>query len=302
MLREDHDALEEKPPILEVISKKGQLLTLFAEEARELGLVSIVKDFDTYLASIDANSSMAEEIDMTLNQNILRFLGKNSWIFFILTLIGLNGLYMEIKAPGFGIPGLTALVCFALVFGSRYFLGTANGFEMMLFLTGLGLCVVEIFILPGFGVAGITGLVMLLGSLVLASFPDFGTPLPETDFQWQWIGDLAQTTMLSFLGSIAAATFLVPMVFKLPVSQHNMLATELSAEDGYVMATAPEEETVIGYGGVVQGGLRPTGKVLLDDGRFLDVVSEGMFIDDGTRIKVTRIDGNRIIVTTEAQV
>ena len=297
VLREDYELLDEsaKKPILQVVSKKGQLLTLTAEEAKELGIARVVPNFEAYLASVEATDANTEEVTMTFNQQILRYLGANTWIFFILTLIGLNGLYMEIKAPGFGIPGLTAIVCFTLVFGSRYFLGTADAFEMVLFLAGVALCLAEIFVIPGFGVVGITGLVAMFGALILASLPDFGG-LPQNEFQWDWVNNLLVVTTVSFVMSIATLIFLVPLVFKLPFTQRNMLPNEFKADQGWVMKTVSEEDDLVGKTGITQGGLRPSGKVLFDDGRFLDVVTEGVFVDNGARVKVSSIDGNRIVV------
>lgn len=304
ILREDYDLLEENArlPIIEVVSKKGQLLTLSAEECEELGIVRVVDSFDDFLGSMKLGEGAAvEEVAMSFNQKVLRFLGANSWIYVILTLVGLNGIYMEIKAPGFGIPGLTALVCFSIIFGARYLLGTASPFEMVLFIAGVLLCLVEIFVLPGFGVAGITGIVAMLGGLVLASVPDFGG-WPSYDVEWQWINSSVVATLISFTLSGVTILFVAPLVFRLPWAQRNMLPLELKASDGYVMNTVGAEDRLKGRKGVARGDLRPSGKVLLDDGRFLDVVAEGMFVDDGQRVRIWAIDGNRIVVRPEHEV
>jgi membrane-bound serine protease (ClpP class) len=269
-------------------------LTLFAEEAEQLGIVTLADNFDAFLSSAGIAPQQLYEQDMTFNQEILRFLGINPWVFFLLTLIGLNGLYVELKAPGFGIPGFTALVCFVLVFGSRYFLGTADVIEMAVFVIGILLCLLEIFVLPGVGIAGISGLALLLGSLVLASLPDFGN-MPNYQYQ-EWMTELVVLILAAFLGSLATVAFLVPVLFKLPATQRRLLPNEFRAEDGYVVKTVENEDQLIGQQGLSQGDLRPSGKVLLDDGRFLDVVSDGMFIANQQRVKIHKVDGNRIIV------
>lgn len=299
MLRESYDQLpsDKKPTILRVLARKGELLTLHAEEAEELGVVKLATDFDSYLASKGVQPGNVHQVQMTLNQTFLRFLGANSWIYLILVLVGLNGLYMELKAPGFGIPGLTALICFTLVFGSRYFLGTANVFEMLLFAVGLLLCIVEIFVLPGFGVPGITGLVLVLGALVLASLPSFGG-LPSTPFQWEMINRMSMFTLGGFAGSFLLAAVSVPIFIKIPAVQKRLLNKELRAEDGYVAKTIEDEQDYLGKQGTVQGDLKPSGKVLLDDGSLIDVKSEGMFVDTGARVQIVKIDGNYPIVRT----
>ena len=291
----DRLAETERPPILEVICEAGELLTLNADEAAELGIATVATSLDDYLTSIDADTRETETMDMSTNQEILRYLGANKWIFLILTLIGLNGLYMELKAPGFGVPGLTAVVCFTIVFGSRYFLGTADAFEMMLFVVGLLLCVAEIFVLPGFGVAGMLGLASIFTSLVLASLPDLGG-FPRFDWQWQMIADVAIPLFGSFALSVFTSIFILPVLFELPVAQRNLLPNEMRADQGFVMDTVPERNALLGTHGVAEGSLRPAGKMRTDDGRFVDVVSDGVFIDGGTPVSVDRIEGNRVIV------
>jgi len=299
MLREDYEQIqpENRPTILRVLARKDQLLTLHAEEAEELGLVKIASSFDAHMQDLGFQRSQIQNVQMSFNQTLLRFLGANSWIYIVLVLIGLNGLYMELKAPGFGIPGLTALVCFAIVFGSRYFLGTANVFEMVLFGVGLILCLVEIFVLPGFGVPGLTGLACVLGALILASLPNFGG-LPSTPFQWEMFNRMTTFTLIGFLGSFALAAVLIPFFVRIPAVQRRFLNREMRAEDGFVAKTYADDQALLNKEGVAEGDLRPSGKVLLDDGQLLDVASEGLWIEDGTRVRIVRVQGNYPIVRT----
>jgi len=297
MTRRQYDRLPEetRPPILEVICESGELLTLNADEAAKLGIATVQPSLEAYLESIDADTSVTEEMEMTVNQEILRYIGANPWIFLVLTLIGLNGLYMELKAPGFGIPGLTAIVCFTVVFGARYFLGTADAFEMTLFVVGLLLCAAEIFVIPGFGVAGVLGLVSIFTSLVLASLPDLGG-IPRFDWQWEMIRDASLPIFGSFALSVVTVIFVVPLVFEVPMAQRNLLPNEMTAEAGFVYDSVPERDLLVGQEGIVEGGLRPTGKIRLADGHVIDVVSEGVYVDSGAAVLVDRVEGNRVIV------
>lgn len=297
ILREDYDQLPEdqRAPIIRVISKKGQLLTLHAGEAEELGLARVVPSLDDYLESAGFRRSDVDRQEMSWKRRVLRFLGANNWIFFVLVLVGLNGLYMEIKAPGFGIPGLAAIVCFAIVFGSRYLLGTASELEIFLFVVGVLLALAEIFVIPGFGVTGIAGLILIFGSLLLASLPEFDG-LPQNELEWEWVTGMLGLVLVSFLASMMTMFFVLPSLLKVPAIQVRMLKTEFRAEDGYIMDTVDDRAHLVGLEGRVEGGLRPTGKVRLDDGRLLDVVADGTFIDDRTRVRINQIDGNRVIV------
>ena len=297
ILRDDYDNLpkDKQKPIMATISKKGQLLTMTDQEATRAGIAVTTDGLDAYLNNIHVPANQRQRVQMHFNQKILRYLGMNNWIFTLLIAVGLLGLYMEIKAPGFGAPGLTAVVCFTLFFGSRYFIGTANAFEMVIFAVGLILCLVEIFVLPGFGVSGILGLSCIFGSLILASIPNLGS-LPSSGLKFEWLGSLTLFMLIGFIGSLLIAFFVFPLFLKLPVTKRNALSTEMRAENGYVMDTVSAESNLLGETGVAQGDLRPSGKVMLDDGRFLDVVSDGQFVEDGSRIRVARVDGNRIIV------
>lgn len=299
ILKSDYDTWDEKEkqakPIMQTIVEEGKLLTLHADKAARLGIVTVAKSFDDYLATNNIPASSVYEVNMNMNQSILRFLGAKPWIFFILTLIGLNGIYAELKAPGFGIPGLTAIVCFTIIFGSRYLLGTANTLEILLFVLGIALCFAEIFIIPGFGVVGLSGLLLMFGSLIMASFPDFGE-FPTHELQFDWLKALSLTTFFSFTLSVATMVIVFPVLFKSPIAQRHMLPNEMRPEDGYVMKTVENEEALIGKTGTTPGGLRPSGKMKLDDGRYLDVVSTGHFVDPGSRVTIYKVDGNRIVV------
>lgn len=301
MLRDDWQALPEtkRPTLISVVCKKDQLLTLLAEEAQDLGLVTVVANFDAFLKSRNIEAAQLHQVDMSFNQKIMRFIGSNSWLFYLITIIGLNGIYMELKAPGFGIPGFTALVCFTLVFGTNYLLGTANLLEIMMFVAGLGFCALEIFVLPGIGVAAIAGMGLMFAALVLASFPDFGS-LPSYDFQFGWLRELSIHMGITFVASFFSMGLLVPLFLRLPFAQRHMLQQELRVEEGYVMKTVEHSKKLIGFEGVALGDLRPIGKAKMDDGRLLDVSAGSHFVADQTRIKIVRVDGNIIVVRPQS--
>ena len=285
----------QRPEILRTVSRKGELLTLTAEEAAALGIGSVVENFDDYLQSLGYQDADVHYVDMDLNDEVMRYLGSNSWIFFLLTLIGLNGLYMEIKTPGFGIGGLTALLCFILIFGSRYMLGTASPVEIAMFVLGVALCLAEIFVIPGFGVAGITGLGLLLGSLLLASMPSFDM-IPTSELRFDWLQHLALLTLSSFGLSLLTAMVTLPLVMKIPYMKRQMVPNNMTAGQGFVMDTVSQYEHLLGTRGLAEGVLRPSGKMRTTDGKFVDVVSDGPYLDSGTPVEVVQLDGNRIVV------
>ncbi len=298
ILRDEYDLIPEKEraSIAKVISKAGQLLTLHSGEADELGIAREVDDFESFLEGMGLKDGDLDYLEMETNDQILRFLGANGWLFFVLVIIGLNGLYAEIKAPGFGIPGLTALICFAIVFGSRYMLGTASSLEIALFVVGVVCAAIEIFVLPGFGVFGIASLLLVFGSLLMASLPDIGELPIQNDLQWGWVNGLVLNLTGAFISSFVLFAIAVPSLLKLNYVQKRLLATELTAAEGYVMDTVKDRGQLKGTCGRAHGDLRPAGKMLTESGDLLDVVSDAGYVDDDTAIQVVSIDGNRILV------
>jgi len=285
-----------QPKIEEIICPKGQLLTLTSSKAQRLGIATEYESYNDFLKqNYDISAAQVTKFEMTMNDNILRFLGTNSWIFVILTLVGLNGIYMEIKAPGIGISGFMALVCFVLVFGSRFLLGTASTFELMIFVVGIFLCLFEIFATPGVGVVGLSGIACMFLALVLASLPPFEGTLPSYEFHWNWIKTLSLQVGIAFVVSLVLFLIFLPTFFKSPLMQKRLGQMEFAVEKGYVVDTT-SGQGYEGQEGVALGDLRPSGKVELSDGRKVDVVSDSGYVDEGTPVKVSVIDGNVIHV------
>ncbi len=213
----------------------------------------------------------------------------------LLFLVGLVALYVEFSAPGIGMGILTAGLCFALFFWSRFLGGTADWLEIVLFLAGLAFLCVELFILPGFGVAGICGVLLLGASLVLASQTFI---VPQSGAQLH----VLTTTLTVLMGSVIAffilAVFLsryfgsLPLVNRLALEPPAGAAVAASGAGQGPASTAP---VAVGDVGTAETPLYPAGKARFGT-RFVDVITEGDFLDAGTRIRVERIGGGRLIV------
>ena len=284
----DDDVIDEGP----VVSESGKLLTLTAGEmeryAVSSGTVSTRRElFDALDVSdariVDLQPSTADEIVAALTGA-----GFTS----LLILAGILALFMEITSPGFGVPGTVAILCFAIIFSSNFLLGTVGSVELLLFVVGVVLLVLEIFIIPGFGVAGISGIAMIAISLIL-SMQDFVLPT----FQWEW--DQFHRNVLLVIGNIVGAFLAFGAVaYFMPKFQffnRIALATAQSSADGYSVQSETESETLAGLTGVTVTTLRPSGKAEIGDD-ILQVESEGEFIDADTSIKVIAVNGNRVIV------
>lgn len=272
---------------IEGLSEKGKLITLTAEDAIKWKMADYIAP--TLEAFLDSAGYGGEEIvysEVNWAEEVVRFL-TGPVISSLLISLGLLGLFMEIKSPGWGLPGTLGLLCLALFFGSHYIISLASALEIILFLVGVALLLVEIFILPGFGVAGVAGIVALvagiylslLGSFEAVSFDDF------VRAAYQILGSIT----LTIVGAIAVAQFLP----KTGIWKRISLSVEEDRESGYVVNK--EYQQHVGKIGKAITPLRPAG-VGLFDGERLDVVSEGAFIEADTPIKIIKIDGYRLVV------
>ena len=214
----------------------------------------------------------------------------------LLLLIGLIGLYVEMTVPGISVAGLVSLVCFGLFFWSHALGGTSGWLEVMLFALGLSLLALEIFVIPGTGLFGLTGIVMVVLSLVMAS-QDF--VLPETSVQWTTL----RNNLLMVLGSVAVVmvAFIVQITYFdwIPGLGRLRLSTPDAASDVASATLAVDAGgsslPQIGMQGAAESVLRPAGKVRFDS-QLIDVVTEGDFLDPGTLVEVVKREGNRVIV------
>ena len=299
------EASGDKPERIRIISQAGKLLSLTAGEANRYGLASIAADEESLLASLGATGTIAES-SPGITDYIISFL-TSSAVQVILIIAGLVLLFVEMSTPGFGIPGVTGLLCFVLVFGPGLLLGQVNSLEIILFLVGLGLLVVELFILPGFGIVGISGF-LLIGLTLVLSMQDF--VIPQFDWEWALLG---RNAMVVFIGLVLAVTGIAIIALfgpRLRIFDRFMLNTQITgtaggpdpenraAESQAVTAAAEDDEnyaSLAGKIGVADSILRPSGKALID-GKIYTVEADGAYIDEGRGIIVTRVRGNRIIV------
>lgn len=312
------------------LSAKGKLLSLTAGEAERYGLSSgTVGGLDGLAVALAGEGAKWLALEPSLADDVVVFLSSAA-VQSILILIGLVALFIEINSPGFGIPGTVAIVAFVLLFGSSMLMGTVGSLELVLFLVGMGLLVVEIFVLPGFGVAGISGLALIAGALVL-SMQDF--VLPQGEYQWDIFARNAATVgsgvLLGIIG-IGALIVLSPRLrlFSrlalntaitgtasgapapeagdpgLPPSPRRLKrsggaeSTSLAGTEGAASIGAKAEEPywpAVGEEGVAETTLRPVGRARFGS-RSTVVEAEGRFVEAGSRLRVAALRGGSVYV------
>jgi membrane-bound ClpP family serine protease len=206
----------------------------------------------------------------------------------LLLLIGGAGLYIELHTPGFGLGGFVSMVAFIVYFWSQYLHGTSGWLEVMLFLAGLFCLAAEIFVLPGFGVLGLGGGVLLIASLVLASQ---SFVLPANDYQirqlqWSLLGILGAAVGVSLLGVLLRRWLPSTPVLR------NVLLEPPPADD---VIDENRLEELVGLEGTTTTRLAPAGKARIH-GRLQEVTSDGPLVEPGMPIRVVEVRGGRVLV------
>jgi membrane-bound serine protease (ClpP class) len=293
---EDTDQWQKGKPVRE--AGGHTFLTASGERAVALGLADFtVAKRDDLAKAIGAIEPMPL-IRGTWVDTLLLVL---NWPFItgLLLVIGLVALVIEFGSPGLGLGGLTSIFCFGLFFWSRFLGGTSGWFEVILFLMGLTFVLIEIFVIPGIGVAGIGGGAMMILALIMASRRVL---LPESVHDTQRLTIDVLTVLGSFVGFFVVLLFLANYLGELPFLSRLALAPPADDVLPPVPSLASPSLSVygadaveVGQVGRSQGPLRPSGRARFGD-NLVDVVTEGDFVDHEVEVKVVQKFGNRVVV------
>lgn len=284
-------------PNIKKICREGELLTLTSKEALEYGLAcTTVENIDELLKYFKWENCEKIQIEPTWGERLFKFL-VNPIVAGLLLLLGIGGLYIEMKTPGFGLPGTIGLICLALFFGAHLVIGLANWADFLLLIVGLILLGIEIFLIPGFGLTGIAGLICIVLGVYLSLTR---VVIPEYPWDFARLDKAGQTLTIALISFLVLAWLTWKYLPKTPYFQRVMLTHTESAETGYIVQGTDAKQTWIGVVGIAETVLRPAGK-----GRFkgtsLDVVSVGDYIEAGAQIRIIEVQGNRYVVVPEKE-
>jgi membrane-bound serine protease (ClpP class) len=280
------EAMVDADVVIPGVVEKGKLLTLTTTEALKVKTVDFRADsIDEVLKQLNLSGAEVRRGTPNWAENLVRFL-THPIVSSLLITIGLLGIIVEIRAPGFGLPGILGILSIASFFWGHWLVQLAGWEEVLLVASGLLLLVIELFVTPGFGVAGVLGIIALVSGLSLSLIGSGAT----WDFTLRAVGRVALSLLLALAASLALLRFLP----RLPFGRRLILETGLTAGQGY--ASPPEADRHwLGKDGVAISPLRPAGIADIA-GERVDVVSDGEFIETGAQIVVARVDGNRVVV------
>ncbi|MCA9216944.1 MAG: hypothetical protein KDB27_27940 [Planctomycetales bacterium] len=218
---------------------------------------------------------------------------NSTFITVLLFIVGLVGLYIEVTTPGIGIGGLLSIVCFSLFFWSRFLGGTAEWLEVILFVAGLILIAIEVFVIPGFGIWGLSGLLLMAASIVLAG-QDF--VIPNGPKEWTMLRNSMLAMTASFFVFMVAAYFITSRLDAIPIFNRLALTPPEARATGMDSMSIPFTLPIgVGDIGVADSYLRPAGRARFGD-EFYDVVSDGSLVDAGKQVRIVSIAGNIVTV------
>lgn len=269
----------------------GKLLTLTAAEAVKAGLVKAeIANINELYQQAQIKPAEVVQHQVTLIDRLVSFL-INPMVSGLLILGIIGGIYFELQTPGIGFALVVALLCASLFFAPLYIQGLADNWEIAIFILGVILLALEVFVIPGFGVAGIVGVIFVLCGLAFSmvdnDFLDFKLTQPG----------LLMNSFLIVTGAMVL-TIVLMVIFGRNILRSSafrvlVLADEQQADKGYV--SSPQKANLIHKNAVARTVLRPAGKIEID-GVWYDAVALDGFIDAGEEVYVEKHENYNLFV------
>jgi membrane-bound serine protease (ClpP class) len=287
------EAMVDDRTVIPNLIDSGKTLTFTTREAIKHGYCEGEADNVTQVIEkhLGISDYTIENFRPTMLVNLKGFL-MSSVIQGLLIMLIIGGIYFELQSPGIGFPLGVAVVAGILYFAPLYIDGLAANWEILVFIIGLILVGLEIFVIPGFGIAGISGIVFVIGGLTLSL-------LDNVNFDFKPVNQAAAgKALITVIGGIGLA-FLLILYLSSRIGQKGLfrnvaLIKTLDNQSGYI-GVPVELKELTGKTGVATTVLRLSGKVQVD-GKYYDAVSEDGFIDKGTKVKIIRYETGQLYV------
>jgi len=275
------------------ISPKGEVITFSTSEAIKYGFCEAqVSSLDDILKRNDMENYDVIEYKLPSSEKIIKVF-LNPFISGILIMIIIGGIYFELQTPGIGFPLAAAIIAAALYFIPYYLNGMAENWEIIVFIIGLSLIAMEIFVIPGFGIAGISGIILTVGALVLVmlnnDFLDFSFVKDEalsSALATSLIAIISAFILMFFTGLSLTNTKMFKRIALIDTQDHNK---------GFISDF--KTQSFLGKTGVTYTRLRPSGKIMIA-GQLLDAYTRGEFIDKNKEVIVIEQTGTSLKVKT----
>ena len=297
MMRATAEATGRDPKIAESMTDTANVLSLTPTEAIAVGFCEGIceTEFEVAEKIVGGNEFVIKnmEDDMTWLDKLIQLL-LNPLLQSIFMMMIIGGIFVEIRTPGIGLPLVTAIVGALLYFAPAYIGHLAQSWEILLFVVGLLLIAVEIFVLPGFGVCGISGIIAVITALAFSM-------VDNIEF-FHWDGTLNLRPIIQPLGivvlsaaaSIFGSVWIVRKLYDTRSFDRIALRQEMKSEEGFTGVVSGLEE-LVGQSVTVFTDMRPGGKVITSDGRIHEATLKfGGFVSKGETLRVVSAEQGRL--------
>ncbi len=281
--------VDERVDIPGLSAEAGRPATLTTEQSLSYEMADeTAESLRDVLRIYDLGDADVVSIELNWAEHVVRLL-THPVVTSILLAVAMFGLIAEVRTPGWGLGGTLALVALAIFFGSHLVVKLAEWQELALFAVGLGLLIVEVVAIPGFGVVGLAGVGLMLGSLVITQLGDF--QLWSVDE----IAVVVARLSASMIGAFVLSLFMLRSLPRMAAFNRLVLQAETRTSEGYVSSSRERDSDLLNQEGVSLSELRPAGIALID-GRRVDVVTDGEFVGVQQPVRVVEARGNRVVV------
>lgn len=280
------EAMVDSDVVISGLIAKGKLLTLTTDEALKYKVADHRADtLEEALEKVGLSGAEIRRTQANWAEELVRML-TNPIVSSLLITVAMLGIIIELRTPGFGVPGALGLGSLGLILWGHWLVQLAGWEEVLLAAAGVVLLALEIFVIPGFGIAGALGILGILAGLVLAMVGQGNTT--------ELVMLVAARVMFSLLFALLVSLVFLRFMTQSRFGRRLVLDTGLKADQGYASAPASDNQ-LLGKAGVAVSPLHPAGIAQIDGAR-VDVVSNGSLIDPGEAVIVERVDGNRVVV------
>ena len=288
------EAMVDPRTYIEGVNDSGKVLTLTSSEAQKQGYCDgIAESVKEVIKAEGITNYKLSEYEVSWSDKIIGFL-INPAVSGVLILVMLGGLYFELQHPGIGFPLFASITAALLYFAPLYLEGLAENWEVLISILGIILIILEIFVIPGFGVIGITGILLLLFGLTTSMLNNRGFDFSGVSTQ-QSFSALA-VVLLSMVGALTLFIFSSKVFSNSPAFKKMVLHESMDSSHGFKVSSL--DSINIGERGVAHSTLRPSGKVEIN-GRILSATAEAGFIEAGKSVEVTGLQSSAMLVVKE---
>ena len=291
-VRDPHiaEAMVDERIVIPGVVDSGKVLTFTAQEAQKFGYCDGIAENTNEVITryMGYNDYKLVEYKPTIFDNLKGFLMNPAFQAILIMLI-IAGIYFEFHTPGFGFPAIAAIIAAILYFTPLYLDGLLENWEIVVFIIGILLILLEIFVIPGFGITGIAGIIFVCAGLIFALLDNH-----NFSFEYVQLSDVIRSTLTVFSGILLAVIIIVWLSSRIGekgMFRRIALTADLADSESADQTT----HSLVGKSGKAMTVLRPSGKVIIDN-EVYDAVSNQGFINSGTTVTVVKFENMQIYV------